>query len=321
MDRGGEGVGRADRLMAEAVPDYAPLCAAPDRDPRGPRAPFPALACDTHAHIVGPATRFPYVKERIYTPPDSTYDDYRKLLSALGVERAVLVQPSVYGADNTAMLDAMRRFGPGVRAVAVAEPSVSEKEIETLHAAGVRGLRFNVVDRREDKNVVPVAMLRDVAKRIAPFGWHIELLVNVDEAKDFAKAADDIPVPIVLGHLGYPKSGARRWTRHAAFADLLRLVDNGRCWIKLTGPYRISGTADVPYDDVDAAAHALVAAAPERLIWGTDWPHVMKKKRMANDGELADLVERWIPDARTQARVLVDNPAALYGFTENERIR
>ena len=307
--------------MAEAVPDHAPLCAPPDRDPRGPRTAFPALSCDTHAHIVGPATRFPYVKERIYTPPDSTYDDYRALLGALGVERAVLVQPSVYGTDNAAMLDAMRRFGPGVRAVAVTEPTVSAKEIETLHAAGVRGLRFNVVDRREDKNVVPAAMLRDVAKRIAPFGWHIELLVNADEAKDFANAVADIPVPIVLGHLGYPKSGARNWTKHQAFADLLRLIDKGRCWIKLTGPYRISDTADVPYEDVDAAAHALVAAAPQRLVWGTDWPHVMKKKRMANDGEMADLVERWIPDARTRTRVLADNPAELYGFEANERIR
>src|SRR5262249_24915136 len=105
--------------MAEAVPDYAPLCAAPDRNPRGPRTAFPAFSCDTHAHIVGPSTRFPYVPELIYTPPDSTCDDYRKLLSALGVERAVLVQPSVYGADNTAMLDAMQSFGSGVRAVAV----------------------------------------------------------------------------------------------------------------------------------------------------------------------------------------------------------
>ncbi|AMN39417.1 amidohydrolase family protein [Rhodoplanes sp. Z2-YC6860] len=307
--------------MAEAAPDFAPLCAAPDRNPRGPRTAFPVLSCDTHAHIVGPATRFPYVKERIYTPPDSTYDDYRRLLSALGVGRAVLVQPSVYGADNTAMLDAMRRFGPGVRAVAVAEPSLSENEIEALHAAGVRGLRFNVVDRREDKNVVPAAMLRDIARRIAPFGWHIELLVNVDEAKDIANAVADIPVPIVLGHLGYPKSGAQHWTQHAAFAEMLRLIAKGRCWIKLTGPYRISDSADVPYEDVDAAAHALVKAAPERLIWGTDWPHVMKKKRMANDGELADLVERWIPDARTRSRVLVDNPAELYGFAPDERIR
>ena len=306
--------------MADAIPDYAPLCAAPDRNPRAPRTAFPPLVCDTHAHIFGPATQFPYVAERIYTPPDSTCDDYRKLLAALGVQRAVLVQPSVYGPDNTAMLDAMRQIGAGVRAVAVTDPGIGRTEIEALHNAGVRGLRFNVVDRRENKNIVPADMLREVATRIAPFGWHIELLVNVDEAPQFAKAVADIPVPIVLGHLGYPKSGARDWTRHAAFADLLRLLDGGRCWIKMTGPYRISSAPDVPYDDVDAAAQKLAAAAPQRLVWGTDWPHAMKKKRMANDGEMADLLERWVPDARTRARILVDNPAELYGFHPGEKI-
>ena len=306
--------------MADAIPDYAPLCAAPDRNPRAPRTAFPPLACDTHAHIFGPAGRFPYVAERIYTPPDSTCDDYRKLLAALGVERAVLVQPSVYGADNTAMLDAMRQFGAGVRAVAVTDPGIGRIEIEALHDAGVRGLRFNVVDRRENKNVIPADMLREVATRIAPFGWHIELLVNVDEAPQFAKAVADIPVPIVLGHLGYPKSGAREWTAHPAFADLLRLLDGGRCWIKMTGPYRISSAPDTPYDDVDAAARKLAAAAPQRLVWGTDWPHAMKKKRMANDGEMADLLERWVPDAGTRARILVDNPAELYGFGPGEKI-
>jgi predicted TIM-barrel fold metal-dependent hydrolase len=307
--------------MADAIPDYAPLCAAPDRHPRPPRAPFPALACDTHAHVFGPAARFPYVRERIYTPPDSTVDDYRHLLGALGVERAVLVQPSVYGDDNAAMLAALRQLGAGVRAVAVTDPAISAGEIERLHQAGVRGLRFNVVDRRDDKNVVPTAMLRGVAARIAPFGWHIELLVNVDEAPALAASIADIPVPFVLGHLGYPKSGARNWTAHPAFAGLLHLIDGGRCWIKLTGPYRISNESDVPYEDVDAPARALIAAAPERMLWGTDWPHAMKKKRMANDGEMADLLERWASDSATRKRILVDNPAELYGFRPDEKIR
>ena len=306
--------------MADAVPDYAPLCAAPDRHPHAPRAAFPAFACDTHAHIFGPAARFPYVRERIYTPPDSTYDDYRHLLAALGVERAVLVQPSVYGDDNAAMLAAMKRFGTGVRAVAVTAPDISTPRIEAMHRAGVRGLRFNVVDRRDNKNIVPTDMLRDVARRIAPFGWHIELLVNVDEAPRLGQALADIPVPVVLGHLGYPKSGARNWPAHPAFGDLLRLLEGGRCWVKLTGPYRISDAPDVPYDDVDAAARKLIAAAPQRMIWGTDWPHPMKKKRMANDGDMADLLERWAPDARMRARILADNPAELYGFAPGERI-
>jgi 2-pyrone-4,6-dicarboxylate lactonase len=306
--------------MVEAIPEHAPLCAAPDRHPRPPRTPFPPYACDTHAHVFGPAARFPYVHERIYTPPDSTCADYRQLLAALGVERAVLVQPSVYGEDNAAMLAALDEIGPGVRAVAVADPSIAAREIERLHRAGVRGLRFNVVDRRDNKNVVPTEMLRGLANRIAPFGWHIELLVNVDEAPRLAQSLADIPVPVVLGHLGYPKSGARNWTAHPAFADLLRLIDGGRCWIKLTGPYRISDMADVPYEDVDAAARSLVAAASQRMLWGTDWPHAMKKKRMANDGELADLLDRWAPDSITRARILVDNPAELYGFSPDEKI-
>ena len=306
--------------MPAEIPDHAPLCAAPDRSPRAPRTAFPPLACDTHAHIFGPAAQFPYAAERIYTPPDSTRADYLTLLGALGVERAVLVQPSVYASDNAAMLAAMADIGSGVRAVAVTEPTIPASEIERLHRAGVRGLRFNVVDRREGRNAVPAALLRDIGRRIALFGWHIELLVNVDEAADFAAAVADIPVPLVLGHLGYPKSGAGAWPKHPAFADLLRLIDHGRCWIKLTGPYRITQAADVPYDDVDDAARALIAAAPERMIWGTDWPHAMKKKRMANDGELADLLERWAPDARTRTRILVENPAELYGFAAGEKV-
>ena len=202
------------------APDYAPLCAPPDREPRAPRTAFPPLACDTHAHIF--EARFPYAKERLYTPPDSNLGDYKKLLKTLGCERAVLVQPSVYGADNSAMLDALNRAGPGFRAVAVTDPGISDADIKSLHRAGVRGLRFNVVDVRSNKNQVPADMLRGVAKRIAPHGWHIEMLVNLDEAGDFAPLLGSLGVPVVLGHLGYPKGGAAAWTGTRAFADLLQ---------------------------------------------------------------------------------------------------
>ena len=149
---------------------------------------------------------FPYAKERIYTPPDSTLEDYSKLLTTLGCERAVLVQPSVYGDDNAAMLAALEAVGPGMRGGRGDAPRPVEKpEIEPLHRAGVRGLRFNVVDRRENKNQVPADMLREVGKRIAPFGWHIEMLVNLDEAGDFAPLLGSLGVPVVIGHLGYPK--------------------------------------------------------------------------------------------------------------------
>ncbi|HLH99098.1 MAG TPA: amidohydrolase family protein [Xanthobacteraceae bacterium] len=299
---------------------HAPLCLAADAAPRAPAVPFPPLSCDCHAHICGPATAFPYSDERIYTPPDATIDAYRHLLAALRVERAVLIQPSVYGTDNRAMLAALAAAGPGFRGVAVVEPTISAREIEALHQAGVRGVRLNLVDRRDGKNAVPREEVRALAARIALFGWHIEFLVNLDEAPEFASAVAGLPVNIVLGHLGYPRAGAGNWINMPAFAGLLRLLEGGSTWVKLTGPYRISSAPDLPYADVDAAAERLAAAAPERLVWGSDWPHVMMKKPMPNDGALADLLTRWIPDARTRHRVLVDNPIALYGFAAEERI-
>jgi 2-pyrone-4,6-dicarboxylate lactonase len=307
--------------MAAIDVSRAPLCAAPNAQPRAPGIALPGGACDCHAHICGPATAYSYDGERIYTPPDATIESYRHLLATLGVERAVLVQPSVYGTDNRAMLAALRMAGPGFRGVAVVEPTIAAHDVEALHQAGVRGVRLNLVDRREGRNAVPVEIVHALADRIAPFGWHIEFLVNLDEAPGFAGAIADLPVPIVLGHLGYPRAGARDWIKTPPFAGLLDLLAGGRCWVKLTGPYRISGAPDLPYDDVDAAAEALARAAPGRLIWGSDWPHVMMKKPMPNDGALCDLLARWIPDAVTRARILVENPMELYGFGADERIR
>jgi 2-pyrone-4,6-dicarboxylate lactonase len=293
---------------------------APDAQPRAPDVALPPGACDCHAHICGPAATYPYDPERIYTPPDATIESYRHLLAVLGVARAVLIQPSVYGTDNRAMLAALQTAGPGFRGVAVVEPDISARDVEALHRAGIRGVRLNLVDRREGRNQVPVELVRALADRIAPFGWHIEFLVNMDEAPGFADAVAELEVPIVLGHLGYPRAGARDWIKAQAFAGLLSLLAGGRCWVKLTGPYRISGAADLPYDDVDTSAAALAQAAPGRLIWGSDWPHVMMKKPMPNDGALCDLLARWIPDAATRKRILVDNPMELYGFRAAERI-
>jgi predicted TIM-barrel fold metal-dependent hydrolase len=306
--------------MATADLSHAPLCMAADAQPRAPATALVPGACDCHAHICGPAAAYPYSPERIYTPPDATIESYRHLLAVLGVERAVLIQPSVYGTDNRAMLAALQAAGPGFRGVAVVEPTIAARDVETLHQAGIRGVRLNLVDRREGRNVVPVELVRALAERIAPFGWHIEFLVNLDEAPGFADAIAGLPVPIVLGHLGYPRAGARDWIKSPAFAGLLALMAGGRCWVKLTGPYRISGAADLPYEDVDAAAAELARSAPGRLIWGSDWPHVMMKKPMPNDGALCDLLARWIPDAQTRTRVLVENPMALYGFGADERI-
>lgn len=296
-----------------SVPD-APLCAGPDLDPRKPKLRLPPLATDCHAHVCGPAERYPYWSGRVYTPPDCLPAAYRHMLGTLGVERAVLVQPSVYWTDNRAMLDAMQSAGDSYRGVAVVEDSVSGAEIDSLHAAGVRGVRCNIVDVVEDKGKLPLAMLRRLADKIQRHGWHIELLMHADEFPDMDRAFADFPVHIVLGHLGYMRTD--KGLDNPGFQALLQLMRLGKAWAKLTGPYRIS-TGPMPHADTNAYAHALLNAAPNRVVWGTDWPHVMAKGPMPNDADLCDLLETWAPDAELRKRVLVDNAAALYGFPES----
>ena len=272
---------------------------------------MPPGACDTHAHICGPVDRHPYSDRRIYTPPDAPLSAYRHLLATLGVERAVLVQPSVYGTDNGVMLDAMALFGrERCRAVAVVDDDISDAELEKLDAAGVRGVRVNVVDVAEGKGVLPMAALTHLASRIQRFGWHVEFLMHADEFPDLDRQFADFPVDIVLGHLGYMKTD--KGLDNDGFQALLRLMRRGKCWVKLTGPYRIS-TQALPHGDTLAYARALLEAAPESVVWGSDWPHVMVKSAMPNDGDLADLLLDWVPEGLRE-QVLVANPAKLYGF-------
>ena len=293
-------------------------CPPPDRTPRKPRTVFPAGACDTHAHICGPAVKFPYAKERIYTPPDATFDDYLALLTTLGVERGVLIQPSVYGTDNRALMDGLSRVKRGLRGVAVVDADIDAETVKILDDVGIRGVRLNVVDQDGPRNIIPEERVRKLASTIAPFGWHIEFLINTDDAPGFAAAIGGLAVDVVVGHLGYPRSGASTWLQSPALEDFLRLFERGRCWVKLTGPYRISSAPDLPYSDVAPLARRLAHVNPTRLLWGTDWPHVMMKKPMPNDGDLSDLVADWLPDAGIRQQVLVDNPAELYGFSETE---
>jgi predicted TIM-barrel fold metal-dependent hydrolase len=290
-----------------------PLCAAFDSHPRKPAITLPPLACDTHAHICGPGSKYPYYSQRIYTPPDCLLPDYQHMLKTLGIERAVLVQPSVYGIDNTAMLDAMKAAGPQFRGVAVVADDVAESELNRLHEAGVRGVRVNIVDVKERKpGTLPLAALTELALKVKPFGWHMEFLMHVDEFPDLDQMLADFPVDTVYGHLGYMKTD--KGVANPGFQALLRMMKADRAWCKLTGPYRISAQP-LPHADTNIYAHALIAAAPRRVIWGTDWPHVMAKAPMPNDGDLADMLGAWVPDAATRKQVLVDNPARLYGFT------
>lgn len=290
----------------------APLCTAFDPNPHQPLIKLPPLSCDTHAHICGPQERYPYYSNRIYTPPDSLLDDYRNLLLTLGVERAVLVQPSVYGTDNSAMLDAIKVAGPQFRGVAVVAEDISEYELERMHETGVRGVRVNIVDVKDRKaGTLPLGMLERLALKVAPYGWHMELLMHVDEFPDLDKMFSGFPVDTVYGHLGYMKTD--KGIDDPGFQALMRLLQTDHAWVKLTGPYRVSSQPLV-YADTIPYAKALVKTAPRKVIWGSDWPHVMVKGTMPNDGDLCDILSDWIPDEATRQKVLVDNPAHLYDF-------
>ena len=297
--------------MSDQATASAPLCAAHDPSPRAPGFALPSHSCDTHAHVCGPSEKYLYAPERIYTPPDALLADYRHMLDTLGVERAVLVQPSVYGTDNAALLDALATDPVRLRAVAVIEPDISNAELERMHQLGVRGVRCNIVDVKEGKGRLPMEMLRALAARVKPFGWHLEFLMHVDEFPDLDALLKDFPVDVVFGHLGYMRTD--KGLDAPGFQALLRLLQGGRAWVKLTGPYRIS-TGALPYADVTPYAHALTATAPQRLIWGSDWPHVMVKGAMPNDGAIADCLASWVPDEKLREQVLVRNPAQLYGF-------
>lgn len=296
------------------TPPAPPTVAPPDPDTRAPRFEMPAGACDCHAHVCGPPNRYPLFPDRIYTPADATVADYQRMLGRLGVERGVLVQPSFYGTDNSAVLDALGAGGGRFRGVAVIAEDADPASLRAMHAAGVRGVRVNIVDVKDRKaGTLPMARLRALAERVAPLGWHVELLLHADEFPDLDRTFAGFPTEIVLGHLGYVRTD--KTVADAGFQALLRLLRAGRSWVKLTAPYRISPGA-MPHADVLPFARALLEAAPQRLVWGTDWPHVMTKWTipMPNDGEIADLLADWIADAGLRAQILAENPKRLYGF-------
>jgi len=212
------------------------------------------------------------------------------------------------------MLSAMREMtsaGMDCRGVAVVDETVTEPELQEMHETGVRGLRFNLVDVATPGRGISLESIRILGERIAPRGWHAEFLIHVDDYPDFDARFRDFPTEIVVGHMGYLRLG--RDVTCDGFGAMLRLAEAGRCWVKLTAPYRIS-PGDLPYPEAGEFARAVVEAAPGRVVWGTDWPHVMVTKPMPNDADLCDLFAQWVPDPETRRRISVHNPAELYDF-------
>jgi predicted TIM-barrel fold metal-dependent hydrolase len=292
--------------------------AGPDPSPIKPKYTPPPGACDAHCHIFGPAAKFPYAPERRYTPPDSPKEKLRALHEHLGLARAVLVQASCHGADNRAMLDAIawsRQFEPdgAWRGVAMVGEDATERELEELHAGGVRGVRFNFV-RHLGGAPDPRVFERTLA-RIAPLGWHLVLHFDAEDIETHGDLFRSLRVPFVIDHMG--RVQAAHGLEQKPFRMLLGLMKNPLAWVKVSGPERISSKGK-PFHDAIPFAAALAEAAPERVLWGTDFPHP-NVKVMPNDGELVDLFARAFPDERVRKRILVDNPARLYWGDAPER--
>jgi len=284
------------------------LCQGPDPHPKRPQLKAPPGATDTHFHILGPAARYPYVPDREYTPPDALPAACSQLFNTIGIKRAVLIQPSVYGTDNSCMVDSALKLGIPARLIVVVPFDTPDKELTRLHNAGARGVRFILAH----VGGLPLSDLERFSSRIKDMGWHIQLLLRPQHLNELEPRLAKLPVDFVIDHIGLvrPSEGG---LEQPAFQTLLRLIKGGRCWVKLTGGYRFSAEAP-PYRDIAPFAQALVRTRPDRLLWGSDWPHVMYKGKMPNTTELFDLLLDWVPDEKARAKVLVDNPAALFGF-------
>lgn len=295
-------------MSIETVGSYTtPTIPGPIPDTRKPELELPAGSCDCHAHIFGPQSKYPYDPKRRYTPPDAPIPAYLKMLRTLGVERAVLVQPTVYKTDNSRLLDAIRETSFPLRGIVVVSDTVTDRELEEMHATGVRGLRMNL----RFGNDVPTDIIMQIARRIAHFGWHLQFRINPEDFINLEPMLEKLPVDIVIDHIGgVPVSEG---ISGKSFQIILKQVKTGRCWVKLSGPMRMS-KQEFPYRDVVPFVRELVSAAPDRMIWASDWPHTTLTKKMPNDGDLCDLLGEWIPDTAVRKKVLVDNPARLYGF-------
>ena len=285
----------------------APPCAPPRLDVRKPKLALPPKAADCHCHVFGPPDKYPWAAARLYTPPPVYLEDYLAMLRATGLERGVMVQTGLYGNDNSFIVDAIKANPGRLRGIALIGEDIGERALRDLAEAGVRGFRVN----RTAKTGLSFDVARKLAERVKAFGWHVQFLLDVEDHPDLDSMLGSFPTEVVIDHMGRPDP--RKGVNAPGFQALIRLLKSGRGWAKLSAPYRTS-RQEPPYHDMTSFAHALVAAAPDRLVWGSDWPHVLLEKTMPNDGDLVDQIAVWVPDEKTRRRILVDNAERLYGF-------
>lgn len=277
-----------------------------------PAVEIPTNACDAHHHIYDPV-RYPYVPEDVRNQPPATVDAYRLLQKRLGTRRSVIVQPSAYGTDNRCTLDALRQMGDAARAVVVIDAAVGDEQLASMHAAGVRGIRFNIATGATDD----CRMIRHLAERVHAFGWHIQFWMSAQKTVSMASFLRQLPNQIVFDHRGHLPSS--QGIRHPAFAVIRDLVEGGKAWVKLSGLYIDTAGSETDFPDTVAVGKELVSYAPERMLWGSDWPHpsvFSERKPWPDDAVMLDLLALQAPDPATRHKILVDNPETLYGFGE-----
>ncbi|MGY3605019.1 MULTISPECIES: amidohydrolase family protein [unclassified Bradyrhizobium] len=284
----------------------------------------PAGACDCHTHIHGDPQKFPFFAGRVYTPEPASPEEMSALHKALGIERVVIVTPSVYGTDNSATRFGMMARGATARGVAVIDDKTPESDLDAMQKDGFRGIRLNLATGGINDPNVARARLTSGVDRVKARGWHVQVYTNlplIPAVKDLVAAS---PVPVVFDHFGGAQ--AALGVEQPGFPDLVELVKSGKAYVKISGAYRASKLAP-DYQDAIPLAKALIAANPDRIVWGTDWPHpdtvVPPGKQVTDvvplyqidDGRLLNQLAVWAPDAATRKKILVDNPARLYGFT------
>lgn len=295
--------------------------------PWGPRSrvdlAMPAGACDCHVHIVGDSVRFPMAPNRVYTPPEASPDMLLELQRDLRLDCVVLIQPSFYGTDNAAMLDALGKLGGRARAIAVVGEKTSEAALDAMAASGVRGLRINLETAGEFDPATAAAKLEAAIAQCRPRGWHIQLYTRLSVIAALGDQLANSPVPLVLDH--FAGAQAALGMAQPGFDTVLALVRSGKAYVKISAAYRAS-KAPAPYDDIAPFAQALVSANPDRVIWGSDWPHTDAARipgrapsaispfLKIDDGLMLNQLPRWVPDAALRQKILTENPARLYGF-------
>jgi 2-pyrone-4,6-dicarboxylate lactonase len=285
--------------------DWLPFHPSPSR----PNYRLPAGAVDAHCHVFGPGDQFPYAPERKYTPCDAGKDQLFALRDHLGFDRNVIVQATCHGADNSAMVDALWAAQGRARGIATVRGDVSDAELARLDEAGVRGVRFNFVRRLVDPK--PDRYYLDIVERIAPLGWHVVVYFEAEDLEDRWDFLTSLPTTVVVDHMGRPD--VTRPVDGPEFGRFMTLMrDHPQFWAKVTCPDRLTVSGPPDYDDVVPFAVALVDAFPDRVLWGTDWPHPNLKSHMPDDGHLVDLLPRIATTEEARRRLLVDNPAYLY---------